>query len=79
VSTESDIVGRPALLWRLERRDAEPIECLAGELTDRRYRVRILRDGSEHAAETFSTPGAGVKWGLEMERALVEEGWTRVG
>lgn len=75
---ELDIVGRAALLWRLERDGAESIDCIAGELADRRYRVRVLRGGWEQAAETFPDPADGVRWALEIERSFVEQGWTKL-
>ena len=53
------------------------MEYIAGELNDGRFLVRILRGGTEQKSDTFTGASAGVAWAVEIERELLDDGWTR--
>ena len=72
------ILGRPAVLWALTNSDARRVECLAGNLDDRRFHIVVLRDEVEVDASTFDRPLDGLTWALDREQCFLDEGWTRV-
>jgi hypothetical protein len=71
-----DIVGRPALIWRVERAGSPSIDCLAGLTATGEYQVWLVRNGRVQTITTFPTAEAGIGWALEKQWALVADGWS---
>jgi len=72
-----EIIGRPTVLWRLERPLHADVECLSGELENGNYQVRIMRGGDEYLSKVFPHPGDAMRWALGIEREMIAQGWTK--
>ena len=72
-----EIVGRPALVWRANHGAHSTVECLAAMVVDGRYRVWLVRDGTEQAASLFESTAVGIQWALDMLRDLTDQGWAK--
>ena len=70
-------VGRPDVLWRVERAGQPMIECLSAATADGRFRVWLVQEGWKEVSAVFVEPSEGVQWALNMERELVAQGWTK--
>ena len=72
-----DIVGRPELIWTLERHDGARLLCFFAATSDGWLRVWVLAaDTTEMHGELFHLPADAMQWALALEAKYVQEGWT---
>jgi hypothetical protein len=70
-------LARPTLLWLLEHPESPATDCLCGEVDGGTVLVRISRDGLPYAARLFGNTTRAVRWALDLETTLMNQGWTK--
>ena len=71
-------MSRHTLLWALRaQQDTATADCEAWR-DDRATHVVLKRDGHPDVMNDFPEPSQAVRWAIDVERSLLEEGWEKI-